>query len=459
MSTPPGLLTLPELEELVKQQEIDTVAVVFTDLYGRMVGKRFDARFFLDTVAEGGTHACNYLLTVDMEMEPVPGYALANWESGYGDFHLLPDFTTLRRAAWLEKTALIQCNLQNDVTHAPVREAPRSLLNQQIAKAETAGFNAKAGSELEYYLFDNSYREAHEKNFQNLQPAGWYIEDYHMLQGAREESFNGAVRRYLSQSGVVVESTKGEWGTGQHELNVKYDDILKMADNHAVYKQCLKETADKMGVSVTFMAKFETKWAGSSSHVHLSLWKEGENAFVGTDKFGPIACSDTFRHFLGGWIRYAGEVTPFYAPTVNSYKRFQSGSWAPTRLAWSNDNRTAGFRIVGSGPSLRIECRIPGADCNPYLAFAASLASGLQGIANKIEPPECFSGDMYHASEIPQVPQTLHQATDLFEKSEFVRDAFGEDVQRHYTHFFRTEQATYDREITDWERRRYFERI
>ncbi|MAT13914.1 MAG: glutamine synthetase [Planctomyces sp.] len=459
MSTPSGLLTVPELKDLVEKDEIDTVAVVFIDLYGRMVGKRFDAHFFLEAVAEGGTHACNYLLTVDMEMEPVPGYTFANWENGYGDFHLLPDLTTLRRAAWLDKTSLILCNLQNDATHAPVHEAPRSLLNHQIAMAEAAGFQAKAGSELEYYLFNDSYRQAHEKNFQKLQTAGWYIEDYHMLQGAREESFNGAVRRYLSQSGVTVECTKGEWGTGQHELNVKYDDILKMADNHAIYKQCLKETADRMGVSVTFMAKFETNWAGSSSHIHLSLWKDGTNAFSGKDKFGPIACSETFRHFLGGWICYAADVAPFYAPTVNSYKRFQSGSWAPTRLAWSNDNRTAGFRIVGSGQSLRIECRIPGADCNPYLAFAASLASGMEGIKQKIEPPECFSGDMYHADEIPEVPKTLHEATDLFERSEFVREAFGEAVQHHYTHFFRTEQAAYDREITDWERRRYFERI
>lgn len=459
MAPLPGMLTLDELTLSVQNGEIETVAVVFTDLYGRLVGKRFDANFFLNTVAKEGTHACNYLLTVDMEMTPVEGYQFANWESGYGDFHMVPDLKTLRKAAWLDQTALILCDLQNDATHEMVAEAPRNILKKQLATAAELNFEAMAGSELEYYLFNDSYKTAAEKNHTNLEKAGWYIEDYHMLQAAREEGFNGAVRRYLAESGVVVECTKGEWGLGQHELNVRYSEMLNMADNHALYKQCLKETADKQEISVTFMAKYDTEAAGSSSHVHLSLWKEGENAFQGEESFGPIQCSDTFRWFLGGWIKYAAEMCVFYAPNVNSYKRFQSGSWAPTRLAWSNDNRTAGFRIVGSGPSLRIECRIPGADCNPYLAFAAALASGLKGVQEKIEPPACFSGDVYQADEVPEVPKTLHEATDLFAQSDLAKEMLGAASHQHYVHFFRTEQAAYDAHVTDWERRRYFERI
>ena len=258
---------------------------------------------------------------------------------------------------------------------------------------------------------------------------------------------------------MVVETSKGEWGVGQHELNVRYSEVLPMADNHIVYKQCMKEVADAMGLSVTFMAKFATDQAGSSSHIHMSLWKDGKNAFAGDQELGPVKGSDLFRWFLGGWIQHVPDVMPFYAPTINSYKRFVDGSWAPTRLAWSYDNRTAGFRVVGSGASLRIECRIPGADCNPYLAFAASLASGLDGIKNKIEPPEIFIGDIYAAAHLPRVPYTLAEATILFENSEFAKNTFGKEVVEHYSHFFKTEQKSYDKSVTDWERRRYFEQI
>ncbi|HXY36894.1 MAG TPA: glutamine synthetase, partial [Planctomycetaceae bacterium] len=262
---------------------------------------------------------------------------------------------------------------------------------------------------------------------------------------------------------IAVESTKGEWGKGQHELNVQYSDVLSMADNHTVLKQCAKEIADKLGLSVTFMAKQSDKQAGSSCHVHLSLWREGRNAFAGRQKLGAdgagVEGSGTFLKFLAGWLAHAPEVMVFYAPNVNSYKRYQSGSWAPTRLAWSRDNRTAGFRVVGEGESLRIECRIPGADCNPYLVYAAALASGLDGITNDLRPPAEFRGDAYHASELPHVPTTLAEAIERFEQSEFCRRSFGADVVKHYAHFFRTEQAAYDRAVTDWERSRYFERI
>jgi glutamine synthetase len=453
------MLTLEQLAAQVEAGAIDTVLVQFTDHYGRFMGKRFDAEFFVHDVAHHGTHACNYLLTVDMEMEPVPGYHFANWERGYGDFHLIPDLATLRIASWLDRTALVICHVEDEKSHAPVTVAPRSLLQAQIARASDLGFTALAASELEYYLFDDSYRAAHASGYQNLRPAGWYIEDYHMLQGAREEAFNGAVRRHLKASGIPVENSKGEWGLGQHELNVRYAHVLEMADRHAIYKQCLKEVADQMGISVTFMAKFAHNAAGSSSHIHLSLWQDGKNAFAGRERFGPVHCSDTFRWFLGGWLQHAPEMMVFYAPTINSYKRYQVGSWAPTRIAWSYDNRTAGFRVVGHGPSLRIESRIPGADCNPYLVYAAAMASGLDGVRNQIEPPPVFEGDIYQAQELPHVPRTLRDATERFANSEFAKASFGQDVVEHYAHFFRVEQAAFDSAVTDWERRRYFERV
>lgn len=459
MSKIQGMLTLDELAVLVEKGEIETVAVVFTDHFGRFMGKRFDAEFFLADAVSHGTHSCDYLLTVDMEMEPVPGYDFANWELGYGDFHLIPDLNTLRAASWLDKTALVLCDVEDEKAHQPVSVAPRSMLRRQIGRAAALGHDAKAGSELEYYLFEDSYRAAFDKAYANLETASWYLEDYHMLQGMREEKFTAAARRHLKQSGVPVENSKGEWGLGQHEINVRYADVLTMADRHAVYKQCLKEVAEQLGVSITFMAKYATDRAGSSCHIHLSLWQDDENAFAGEQQIGPVRGSDLFRWFLGGWIKHAPEFMVFYAPTINSYKRYQDGSWAPTRLAWSFDNRTAGFRVVGKGQSLRIECRIPGADCNPYLAYTAALASGLDGVANQIEPPDIFEGDVYAAQHLPRVPYTLREATELFAHSDFVRESLGEAVAAHYAHFFRTEQRAFDNAVTDWERKRYFERI
>lgn len=454
-----GMLGLEELRELVAGGFIETVIVAFTDHYGRLNGKRYDAEMFVEETWLQGTHGCDYLLTTDMEMEPVPGYRFANWELGYGDFHLVPDLATLRHASWLDKTALVLCDLVDDKTHRQVSIAPRSMLRRQIEAASGEGFETMAATELEYYLFETGYREAVEQGYRNLTPVGWYLEDYQILQGTRTEGFTAAARRHLKHSGVPVENSKGEWGLGQHELNVRYAGTLTMADRHVVYKQCLKELADQMGISVTFMAKFAADRAGSSSHIHFSLWQDGRNAFAGDEELGPVRCSKLFRHFLGGWIAHVPDVMPFYAPTVNSYKRFVDSSWAPTRLAWSYDNRTGGFRVVGSGSSLRIECRIPGADCNPYLALAASLASGLDGIRNRIEPPKIFTGDIYAAAHLPRVPWTLAEATERFAASDFARREFGADVVEHYTHFFRTEQSAYNRAVTDWERNRYFERI
>jgi glutamine synthetase len=440
-----GLLSLDALRDLVGRDEIETVVAGFTDHYGRLLGKRFDAEMFVADIVQHGAHACDYLLTVDMEMEPVPGYRFANWELGYGDFHLIPDLATLRRASWLEKTALVLCDVKD------VAVAPRSILRKQIGLLKENGFQSYAATELEHYLFRTSYRDAAKSGFRDPEPAGWYLEDYHILQGSRTESFHAAARRHLKQSGVPVETSKGEWGKGQHEVNVRYAEALDMADRHVVFKQCLKELAEAAGMSLTFMAKPFHGQAGSSCHIHLSLWRDGKNVL---EKDG-----DLFRWFLGGWMAHVPELMVFYAPTINSYKRYVDASWAPTRIAWSYDNRTAGFRVVGEGQSLRIECRIPGADCNPYLALAAALASGLDGLANRIEPPKAFAGDAYAAKNLAHVPHTLGEAAELFSKSAFAKKAFGEDVVEHYGHFFRSEVAAFNSAVTDWERQRYFERI
>ncbi len=459
MTNPAGMLTIEALAAMAETDDIDTVIVAFTDHQGQLLGKRIDVGFFLEEVAADGSHGCDYLLTTDLEMEVVPDYAYANWELGYGDFHIVPDLSTMRIADWLPGTAIVLSDLADPRTHEPVAVAPRSMLRRQIGKASQAGFSAKAASELEYFVFEDSYREASERGYAGLTPVGWYSEDYHLFQGTREEFFTRAARRALTRSGIPVENSKGETGVGQHELNIRYADILEMADRHVLMKQAMKEIADDLGVSITFMAKPHDTDAGSSCHVHLSLWNGDRPVFPGEEPIGEISVSDEFRWFLGGWMAHAAELTPFYAPTVNSYKRFVDASWAPTRIAWSYDNRTAGFRIVGNGPSLRIENRIPGSDANPYLVYAATLASGLDGIANRTEPPAMFTGDVYEAADLPAVPATLHDATDRFADSSWAREAFGADVHDHYIHFFRTEQRAYDSAVTDWERRRYFERI
>lgn len=456
-----GMLSLAELEKKAASGDIETVIAAFPDIYGRLFGKRITAEFFIDSVARSGMHACNYLLTTDMEMNPVSGYRYANWETGYGDFHCVPDMGTLRNAAWLDRTALVICDIHEPRVHHPTPIAPRNILKNQLAVASDMGYRAMGASELEYYIFNETYDAARAKNYRNIKSFGSYVEDYHILQGTREEPLNAAVRRYLSESGVPVEFSKGEWGPGQHELNIRYADLLAMSDSQSVYKQCFKDVAGALGLAVSFMAKFDADLAGSSCHLHISLWDpEGrKNIFAGKERLGPVACSDIFRWFMGGWISHAPEMMPFYAPTVNSYKRYQAGSWAPTALAWSYDNRTAGFRVVGEGDSLRIESRIPGADINPYLGYAAALASGLDGIRNRIDPPECFAGDMYCAEGLTRVPATLREATANLEKSEFARLAFGAEVIEHYLHFFKSEQSAYDRAVTDWERKRYFEQI
>jgi len=454
-----GMLTEDELARLVETGEIETVLAVFPDFYGRLMGKRFVGSFFLDSVASGGFHACDYLLACDMEMDPVPGYRFTSWEKGYGDFHCLPDGTTLRRAAWLEKTAIVLCDLTTPEGR-PIEIAPRQLLARQVERAREMGLVARAGSELEMYVFRETYESARRKGYRGLETFGSYIEDYNILQGTREEPLVGEIVRSLDASGVPMEGSKGEWGPGQQELNVRYSGLLEQADRNVLTKHAAKEIAHAQDLAVTFMAKWNEKLAGNSMHQHFSLWDVAgrENVFAGPKAAGPIPGSEIFRWFLGGWMSRAEELVALAAPSVNSYKRFQSGSFAPTAIAWSRDNRTVGFRVVGEGDSLRIECRIPGADANPYLAYAGALAAGLDGISRRADPPPVFAGDAYAAKSLPRVPRTLRDATDRFASSGFAREAFGGDFVDHYTHFLRTELEKSEKAVTDWEKARYFER-
>jgi glutamine synthetase len=395
-----------------------------------------------------------------MEMDPVSGYDFANWERGYGDLHAMIDPATLRVAAWEEKTAIVLCDLLDPRTHKPVPVSPRQMLRDQLAKAAGMGYTAKGGSEYELTLFDESFEEAEQKGFHDLTPSGRYQEDYHILKGTRHEPIMSRLRHVLDASGVPVEFTKGEAGFGQQELNLKFSEVLEQADRNLLYKHAAKEVAAAQKRSLTFMAKWHHDHTGSSAHLHLSLWNKSDRTslFKGNIPFGPVVGSDEFRWFLGGWIKHAREMAVCYAPYPASYKRYQSRSWAPTSLAWSADNRTAGFRVVGSDSSLRVECRLPGADANPYVAYAASIASGLDGIRNKIEPPAAFDGDVYAARELPQIPKTSYEAIDAFANSDFAKEALGADVHAHYLRFVQVEQEKYDAVVTNWERHRYFER-
>jgi glutamine synthetase len=381
-------------------------------------------------------------------------------DRGYGDFAMVPDVSTLRVASWLDKTAHVICNVIDPKTRKPVSVAPRSILLGQVDKAHQLGYQGVGASELEYFMYKDSYEEAHKKGYKGLDHFGYYLGDYHMLQSTREEKLNAVMRRELKKSGVPIENSKGEYGFGQHELNIRYADVLTMSDRHMVYKTCFKEVAQKLGMAVTFMAKPHASQSGSSCHLHVNLSDlDGNNLFHGNDDLEGIKCSEIFRHFLGGWIRNTPDLIPFYAPTINSYKRFAAASWAPTRLAWSVDNRTAGFRIVGEGKALRIEFRLPGADANPYLAFAAALASGLDGVLNKIEPTLAGAGNFYLDKTSAPLPSSLQEATLRFKNSDFARKTFGDDVVDHYAHFYQTECDSFDKAVTDWERARYFEQV
>jgi glutamine synthetase len=385
-------------------------------------------------------------------MEPLPGYRLASWERGYGDFHLVPDWSTARQLPWLEGTAL----LLGDLHHAggrPVAEAPRQVLRRQVERAAARGLVAMLASELECYLFHDSYGAAAAGGFRGLRPLSTYLEDYHVLQGTREEPLLRRLRNHMEAAGVPMEGTKGEWGRGQTELNLAYAGALEMADRHILLKHGAKEIADQLGMSVTFMAKPDAAAAGSSCHIHVSVWDAAGERNLFADE------SRLFQHFLAGQLALARELALFFAPTVNAYKRYQSLSWAPTAVTWGRDNRTCGFRVVGHGWSFRCENRIPGADANPYLAFAATLAAGLHGIERELPLPPAHTGNAYLATDVPRVPATLREAIAALEGSAAAREALGDDVVEHYLLTARHEAAAFERAVTDWELARYFERI
>jgi glutamine synthetase len=443
------MLMLSELEEAVGDGSIDTVVVAFTDMQGRLMGKRLHGEFFLEgDVAEEGVEGCNYLLALDMEMDPTPGYGIASWERGYGDFGLKPDLATLRRIPWLEATALVLCDV---VWHdgSPVNPSPRQVLKRQVERAAEVGYTAKFGSELEFYLLKDSYEEAHAKHYRDLTPSVPYILDYHILATTYDEPLIRQIRNGMQGAGIRVETSKGEAWPGQQEINFRFDDAVTMADNHTIYKNGAKEIAHLNGQSITFMAKPDHTWIGNSCHIHSSLWRDGESAFAGE--------SDVFKQYLAGQIASLKELAIFLAPTINSYKRFAAGSWAPTTLAWGHDNRTCGFRIVGHGAGLRAETRIPGGDANPYLAFAALLAAGLNGVEQGLELPPALEGNAYE-SDAERFPHSLREAIAALEGGTMARAELGDDVVDHYLNYARTEQRLFDEAVTCYERERMFER-
>jgi len=454
-----GMLTLEQLKAEVKAGTIDTVVAAFVDMQGRLMGKRFHAQYFVDGAYEE-THACNYLLGVDIEMEPVPGYKAISWDKGYGDFVLKPDMSTLRKTPWIAGTALVICDVLDHHTHQDVPHSPRAILKRQLKRIEAMKMKAYMASELEFFLFDDSYETVHNKGYRGLKGSNYHIEDYSIMHTTRDEPYMRALRNGLAGAGIIVENSKGEWGPGQEEINVKYDEALRMADAHAIIKNGAKEIAHSMGKAITFMAKWDYGMAGSSSHIHQSLWSvDGKTAHF-NDKAGDHGMSDMMKHYLAGQLAHAGEITYFLAPYMNSYKRFMVGTFAPTRAVWSFDNRTAGFRICGAeSKAIRVECRVGGADLNPYLAFAALLAAGIDGIENKTKLEEGAAGDVYDTSrKLRDIPKTLRDSTALLEHSTFLRGAMGDEVVDHYVHTAKWEQLEFDRRITDLELKRGFER-
>ncbi len=450
------MLTLERLEELVDAGEIDTVIMAQIDMQGRMMGKRFHAQHFLEAGVHE-THSCNYLLTVDMEMEPVPGFKSASWEQGYGDYMMKPDLSTLRRIPWQEGAALVICDILDHHGEHDIAVSPRAILKRQIARAAEMGFQPMMASELEFYLFSESYENAHRGGYQTLTPVSPYNEDYHLFQTTKEENVMRAVRNGLYGAGVPVENSKGEAWAGQEEINVKYADALTAADNHTVTKNGVKEIAWAQGQAVTFMAKYNDAAAGSSCHIHQSLWSGDTPAFL--DREAVHGMSDTMRHYMAGLLTYAGDVTAFLAPNINSYKRYVAQTFAPTRAVWARDNRTAGFRLVGEGSkAIRVENRIGGADLNPYLAFAGQIAAGLAGIEAKLELEPEAQGDAYTTEGLREIPGTLRAAADALDASHMLRAAMGDGVVDHYVHAARWEQQEYDRRVTDWDLFRGFER-
>ncbi len=453
----PGNLTLEKLKKLVKAGTIDTVLVALVDMQGRLMGKRMQADYFLESGVKE-THSCNYLMATDMEMETVEGYKSTSWSAGYGDYTMKPDLSTLRLVPWLEGTAMVLCDVIDHETHKEVPHSPRAILKKQIARLEALGMKATMATELEFFLFKQSFEEAQEKGYRDINVISAYNEDYHIFQTTKEEDVIRAMRNGLYGAGIPIEGSKGEADSGQEELNVKYSDALDCADNHVITKNGCKEIAWAKGRAITFLAKWDDSAAGSSSHVHQSLWTtKGKSLFF--DPKAEYGMSKMMRHYLAGLLTHASEITYFLAPYINSYKRFAKGTFAPTKAIWSLDNRTAGYRLCGAGTkAVRIECRVGGSDLNPYLALAALLCAGLDGIENKLELEPEFTGDAYAAEKERGIPQTLRDAVVALDESKLLRGALGDDVVDHYVRAGSWEQEEYDRRVTDWEVARGFER-
>ncbi len=450
----PPSLTVEELREMVSRDEIDTVVLALTDMQGRLQGKRLDARYFLEEVVDHGTEGCNYLLAVDVEMNTVGGYAMSSWERGYGDFVLVPDLATLRRIPWQPGTAMLLADLEW-LDGTPVVASPRQVLRRQLERLAERGWTAYVGTELEFMLFAESFESAWSKNYSELRPANLYNVDYSILGTSKVEPVLRDIRLGMRDAGMYVESAKGECNLGQHEIAFRYADALTTCDNHSIYKTGAKEIAAAHGCALTFMAKFDAR-EGNSCHVHLSLRDEDGTPVFAGDRAGGT--SELFEHFLAGQLAALRELAYLFAPNVNSYKRYQPGTFAPTAVAWGPDNRTCALRVVGAGSGLRFENRLPGGDVNPYLAVAGMIAAGLWGVEEELPLPEPVTGNAY-AADLAHVPTTLREAADLFEASELARAAFGKDVVDHYTNAARVELASFDAAVTDWERVRCFERM
>jgi len=445
------------LKEKVACGQIDTVITALPDMQGRLMGKRFHAQFFIDSAWEE-THCCNYLLATDLEMFTVDGYRSTSWSAGYGDYVMRPDLATLRVLPWLEGTAMVLCDLEDHHTHAAVPHSPRAVLKQQIQRLEAMGLKSMVATELEFFVFRESFEELRDKSYRGMTTISPYNEDYHIFQTTKEEGLMRQIRNGLQGAGVKVENTKGEADPGQAEVNVCYSDALEMADNHCLVKNAVKEIAFLNDRAVTFLAKWSHDAAGSSSHIHQSLVSSsGEPVFF--DPEAEYGMSELMRHYVAGLLRHASDNTWFLAPYVNSYKRFMAGTFAPTKAIWSLDNRTAGYRVVGDGSrNVRVECRVGGSDLNPYLAIAAQIAAGIAGIEAKLELEDEFKGDAYQSRKAREIPSALPQATLALKKSSMLRDAMGSDVIDHYVRAAQWEQEDFDSKVTDYEVNRGFER-
>jgi glutamine synthetase len=450
---------LEELRAMVRDGRIDTVIVALTDMQGRLMGKRVQAEAFLNGVVDHGIHFCTYLLGTDMEMNTPEGYKLMNWETGYGDWIGRQAWETMRVVPWLESTAIVLADaVDHDGAEIPI--SPRTMLRRQVERAVALGFVAKAGIEFEFYVTGDSYEEMAEKGYNDIERVGYYNEDYHLLQATKLEPLYRQIRNQMTEARIPIEFSKGEAAPGQHEVNIRYDEVMESADRSVLFKHGAKEIAWLNGYGLTFMAKPYAEWTGSSGHLHISLWdgKTEEPLFFDPASKAPYGMSDTMRWFLGGMMALQRELALFIAPNINSYKRYAVASWAPVNVVWGRDNRTTGFRIVGDGPALHIENRFPGGDMNAYLAYAAELGAGLFGIENRIEPPAEYKGNGYLAKNCERMPRALYEAVDLLEKSKAAPTIFGADVVEHYLNAARVERDAYDAAVHAWDRERYLER-